>query len=46
MDENSVYVVFRVVNDWHAIKLIDQIFLFGTKVKNTLDVCRQLLLTK
>ena len=39
MDENSVFVVFIIVNEWDAMVINCQNCLFGTKVKDNLDAC-------
>ena len=37
MDENSVFIVFNIVNKSGAMDYPNR--MFGTKVNNTLDVC-------
>ena len=39
MNENSVFAVFNIVNEWCAIVINGLNCLFGTKVNNTLDAC-------
>ena len=39
MDENSVFVVFRIANEWVAIVINWPNYLLGAKVNNTLDAC-------
>ena len=39
MDENSVFVVFNIVNEWGDILINYPNCLFGTKINNTLDAC-------
>ena len=46
IDENSVFVVFSIVNEWGAIVIDWPNWLFDTKVNNILDACWYLLLTK
>ena len=38
MDENSVFAVFSIVNEWGDILIYYPNCLFGTEVNNTLDV--------
>ena len=40
MDENPVFFVFNIVNEWGAIVINWRDCLFGTKVNNTLDACK------
>ena len=39
MDENSVFAVFSIANEWGAILINCPNYLFSTKVNNTLDAC-------
>ena len=39
MNENSVFVLFKNVNEWDEILINWPNYLFGTKVNNTFDVC-------
>ena len=39
MDENCVFFVFSIVNEWGATLINWPNCLFGTKVNDTLDLC-------
>ena len=40
MNEESLFVVFSMVNEWGAIVINFSSCLFATKVNNTLDACQ------
>ena len=39
MDENSVFDVFSIVNEWGDILISCPNYLFDTKLNNTIDAC-------